>query len=372
MKKISAAMIILAALTGISHADIVYTTSGGSLGVIPVDSKTDIGTPSIMYSGVGSDPLAGSYTVGSTPYVMVADRASNNAYGDTALIFNTSNLTSPAESVILNGVRNTKTFAGSYNGRSVFFASMGNTSIVEFSASSIDVPINAYIYDNTSEDAEYEPELIDMAVGNSYIFALFRASPEKIELLTFDGQIKEGVEDTRRVTIRSDATCLAALSSNRFAVGAEEGISIANISSIKTLVSTDYPVKSICRDSESGLYYVEQSESGDINLRHSDIEGSNIRLIDSMQGTSDCQLVRDSDNNILAAMIGDSIYLYDMKEDELLASFDSSSLGGSPLNIAVSKVDYDEGSSSGSNCDVSGMGALMMSVCIMGMMRRKR
>ena len=201
---------------------------------------------------------------------------------------------------------------------------------------------------------------------------MFRAAPDNIELLTFDGQIKEGVKNTRRVTIRNDAANLAALSSNRFAVGAEEGIIITNIASIKAIVSTDYPVKSICRDSGSGLYYVEQSASGDISLMHSDIEGSDINLIDSMQGTSDCQLVRDSDNNILAAMIGNSIYLYDMKTDILLASFDSSSLGGSPLNIAVSNVDYDEGSSSGSNCDVSGLGALMMSVCILGMMKRKR
>ena len=371
MKRILAAIIILSALTGISYADIVYTTSS-ALGVIPVNSTEDIGTPALRYTSLGGDPLVGSYSVGSNPYVMVVDRASNYSGGDTALIFNASNLTSPEKRVNLNGVRNTKTFASSYNGRSIFFASQGNASIVEFDTTSIDIPINAYTYVNDSEDTEYEPELVDMSVGTYYIYALFRANPDKIELFAFDGQLKEGIEDTRRGTVRNDASNLSALTSNRFAIGAEEGISIANTTTIYALTSTDYPVKSICRDSGNGLYYIEQSVSGDVNLWHYSSDNERRTRIDSMQGTSDCQLVRDSDYNILAAMTGDSIYLYDMTNDELLASFDSSRLGGVPLNITVSHAEYDSGSSSSSNCNVSCLGTMMMSVFVFGMMKRKR
>ena len=372
MKRIFAAIIILSALIGVSHADIVYTTSEGSLGVIPVTSIVSIDRPALRYSGLGEDILVGSYTVGSNPYVMVVDRASENAAGDTALVFKASDLTSPTERVTLNGVYNTKTFASSYNGRSIFFASQENASIVEFDTSSIDIPINVYTYTNTSEDEEYEPELIDISIGTSQIFALFRAAPDEVELFLFDGQLKEGVKNTNRGIIRNDATGLASLASNRAAIAAEEGISIANNTTIYTLVSTDYPVKSICRDSGNGLYYVEQSEAGDVNLYHYYNDNYRITKIDSMQGTSDCKLVRDSDYNILAAMIGDSIYLYSMTDDELLASFDSSRLGGIPLNITVSHAEYDNGSSSNSNCSVSGLGGMMMSVFVFGVLRRKR
>ena len=371
MKKITALILILFAFTGISYADIVYTTSDGNLGTIPINSRTEINTPSIQYSGVGADPLVGSYTVETTPYVMVVDRASNNAFGDTALIFSASDLTAPSASVTLTGVHNTKTLAGSYNGRSLFFASDGNTSIVEFDTSSIDIPINMYTYVQDSADEEYEPEFLDMSVGRTYIFALFRATPDKVELFAFDGQIKEGVSKTRRAVIRSDAASLSALASNRYAVGAEEGVSVANINSIRAIVSTDYPVKATCRDKDSGLYFAEQSESGDVYLWHSSYNGDNVKQVASLQGTSDCQLLRHSSYNILAAMTGDSIYLYDMSDDGLLASFSASDLGGRPLNIAESNPEHDDGKSSGSNCSVSCLGAIMIGVTGFAL-RRKR
>lgn len=371
MKKILALILIFSAFTGVSHADIVYTTSDGNLGAIPITSRTEIGTPSIQYRRAAADPLVGSYTVGTSPYVMVVERASDNAFGDTALIFSASDLTAPSSSVTLTGVHNTKTFAGSYNGRSLFFASDGNTSIVEFDTSSIDIPINMYTYVQDSADEEYEPEFLDMSVGRTYIFALFRATPDKVELFAFDGQIKEGVKKTRRAAIRSDATSLAALNSNRYAVGADEGVSVANINSIRAIVSTDYPVTAICRDKDSGLYFAEQSESGDVYLWHSSYNGDNVKLVASLQGTSDCQLLRHSSYNILAAMIGDSIYLYDMSDDGLLASFSASELGGTPLNIAESNPDHDDGKSSGSNCNMSCMGLMLAGVFGFAL-RRKR
>ena len=371
MKKISALILILFAFTGVSHADIVYTTSDSNLGIIPITSKTEIGTPSIHYRGVGSDPLVGSYTVGTSTYVMVVDRAANNEYGDTALIFRTSDLTAPEQRVTLSGVYDTKKLEGSYNGRSVFFASRENTSIFEFDSSSIDIPINMYTYVQTSADEEYEPELVDMSIGRSYIFALFRATPYKIELFAFDGQLKEGVKNVKRATIRNDATSLSAMASNRFAIGAEAGVSVANINTIGAIVSTDYPVTATCRDKDSGLYYIEQSESGDVYLWHSSYKGDSVTLVDSLQGTSDCQLVRDSSYNILAAMTGDSIYLYDMSDDELIISFSASDLGGRPLNIAVSNAEHDDGKSSNSNCSVSCMGGIMISVLGFAL-RRKR
>ena len=322
MKKILAAILILSAFTGISHADIVYTTSDSNLGVIPVTSKTDIGIPSIYYRGVGSDPLVRSYSIGSNPYVMVVDRASDNVSGDTALIFSASDLTSPVQSVTLNGVHDPKTFAVSYNGRSLFFAT--GASIVEFSTYSPDIPINMYTYVNTSEDSAYEPEITDMSVGTYYIFALFRATPDKIELFAFDGQLKDNVENFRRGVIRNDAANLSALTSNRFAIGADEGITIANINTMRTIISSDYPVKATCRDRGNGLYYLEQSETGNVNLWHYDSESEVITRIDSLQGNSDCQLVRDNNYNMLAVMTENGIYLYDMEEDELLEAFSGS------------------------------------------------
>ena len=369
MKKVFTAIIILAAFTGISHADIIYTTTDGSMGAIPVNSAKDIGIPSLQYSGLGSDTLLGAYTEGTNPRIMIVNRSSNLEAPDTALIFSTSNLTAPSSRITLNGVYDTKTFASSYNGRSLFFASRGNTSIIEFDSSSPDIPINLYTY--TSADSEYEPEFVDMAVNNNYIYAIFRASPDKLEMLVFDGQLKEGVKNTRRGLIRNDATGLAPLASNRFAIGAEYGLSIVTNSATLTTISSDYPVTAMCKDRGYGVYYTEQSESGDINLCHYDSDKKEVTLIDSLQSISDCQLVRDSYTNILAAMMGDSIYLYDMTEnDELIVSFSASDLGGTPMNIAVSRVEYDEGKSSGSNCNVSCMGLMLAGVLGFALRRR--
>ena len=110
MKKILAAMMIIAAFTGISHADILYTTSEGSLGVIPVGnstSTTSVDVPTLMYSHLGSDAIAGSYSVGTNHYVMVVDRRPDNISGDMALIFTSSNLESPVNSADLEGVNST-------------------------------------------------------------------------------------------------------------------------------------------------------------------------------------------------------------------------------------------------------------------------
>ena len=130
MKKILAAIIILAAFTGISHANIVYTTSNGYLGVIPVSSTTSIDTPVSMYLGIVSDSVTGSYSVGTSHYVMVVERRAENESGDRALVFSTSDLSSPVLSADLEGINDTKTFGGSYNGRSLFFAS-GKTPSIE-------------------------------------------------------------------------------------------------------------------------------------------------------------------------------------------------------------------------------------------------
>ncbi len=373
MKRILAAIIILTALSGISYADIVYTTSSGSLGIIPVNSKEDIGTPLVMYSGLGSNPLVGSYVVETSqnktsPYIMVVNRSSSLEESDTALIFKASDLTSPVERVTLKGVYHTKAFASSYNGRSLFFASQGNASIVEFASSSPDIPLNMYMYDNISEDTDYEPELVDMSVGMYHILALFRATPDKLELFTFDGQLKEGIKDFRRGTIRNDATNISYLRANRFAIGAEGGIIQLNYTAIQAVISTDYPVSSVCRDTGDGLFYAEQSESGDVNIWH--YVDETITKIASLESDSDCKLLKDSNYEVLAVMTEKGIYLYGMRDGTLLASFDTSSLGGVPLNITVSKAAGDDGSS-GSNCNVSSIGALMMSIMVFALKRKR-
>ncbi len=375
MKKILAAIIILTALSGISYADIVYTTSNGSLGIIPVRSAEDIRTPEVMYSGLRENSLVGAYVVETSqnktsPYIMVVNRNENVEASDTALIFKASELTSPAMSTTLNGVYNTKTFAGSYNGRSLFFASQEDVSIVEFDAASPDIPLNMYMYNNILEDTtDYEPELIDMAVGTYHIMALFRATPDILELFMFDGQLDETVKDFRRGTIRNDATNIAYLKGNKFAIGAEGGVSIVNLNTIQTIVSTDYPVKSICRDTGDGLYFAEQSQNGDVDIWHYKNEDS-ITMVASIEGDYNCKLLKDSDYDVLAVMSGNRIYLYKMNDDIFLASYDTSSLGGTPTNITVSKAASEE-ESSGSNCDVSSMGVLMMSVLVFALMRRK-
>ena len=233
--------------------------------------------------------------------------------------------------------------------------------------------MNSYTYTADSDDESYTPEIIDMSVGINNIYALFSKPDDMPELIAFDGQLKEDVEGITRGTLSTDAFMMTFMSSNRLALASSEGISVVRRNTISKIWSSDKTVKAMCRDDNDGLYFVAHNESEDADeLYHYDESKVVLMPIDSFDVAPKYQLVRDIDNHILAVMTGDSILLYSTTDDLLVEEFDASYTEGSFVSIAASTTDAEEGSSSGSNCNVSCLGAIMMSVCLYAVLRRKR
>ena len=81
-----------------------------------------------------------------------------------------------------------------------------------------------------------------------------------------------------------------------------------------------------------------------------------------MPSNSHSQLVYDYANGIMSAIMAEKIFIYSSTGDALLASFDSSALGGIPENIAITEIvtssNYSSKSSSG-GCNITGAGLVL-------------
>ena len=119
-------------------------------------------------------------------------------------------------------------------------------------------------------------------------------------------------------------------------------------------------MKAVCQDDGSGFYFIEQYEDEAIcttTLKHYNSEEA-VTLFTNTEGHG-CRLLRDGDNGIIAAIVGDEILVYSMEKDILLGEYGRAELGGIPEQIALSTVKGDDGKSS-SGCSVAGMGMLLI------------
>ena len=372
MRKLSACVIFITVmmLCVSASADIVYTTSSGDMGLILASAEsTDIS--STKYSGSMSDTLLGSYWDGGNSRIILVNRTTDTTTsGDTALIFANNNLSAPiiSEPRVLAGVYNAQSLAGSYNGRGLFFAS--GVSIYEFSTDTFSFK-RSYTYPvNASEDIT--PQITALLSGTSNVYAIVEGDISGDVVLAFDGQLREDAKDSfNKYVAPSGTNAIAWLNNSSIVIGHDSGVSSLKSSSFVSLVSSDAPVKALCMDEKTGFYFAEQSESGSeytTTLKHYS-SVNNITTLCTETGGSECRLLYDTNNGLLAALIGSKILIYRMKNDVLIDEYDSASLGGQPVNITMSYVNGDDGRTS-SGCDIAGAGIIMFLAGVMIIRRR--
>ena len=366
MRKISSGvisvMIMMVMLCGSAYADIVYLTDSGALGRISTFDADSADLRGTQYTTSWNDPFLGSYWNGSRSRVILVDRNTDKTTsGDTALIFDPSDLSSPIEAkrTVLNGVYSAQAMAGSDNGRAVFFAS--EQSIHEFSTSDFSLTRSYTYIPKTSEDIT--AEITELITGTNVIYVLVKQDISSDIVLGFDGQLREDVSGSfQRKPLLYETSAISWLNGTRVAAGHEYGVDVWNDNrGFLGVLSTDAPVKAVCQDSGSGFYFIEQSEAEDTyttTLKHYDSREGVSTLFMNTEGRI-CRFVRDKDNGIIAAIVGDELLLYRMDSGILIGEYDSSELGGIPVQIAASVVTGKDNKSS-SGCSVAGMGMLLI------------
>ena len=344
-----------------AHADIVYLTASGDVGRVSISGSGSADLYGTQYTTSWSNPFLGSYWTGSTTRVILVDRTTDTTTsGDTALIFDPLNLTKPLDTTrkVLAGVYSAQAMAGSDNGKAVFFAS--GSSIYEFSTGNFSLTRSYTYKPKTSEDIT--AEITALITGSNVIYALVNQDISRDVVLGFDGQLSEDVSKSfQNKPLAHEASSISWLSGSRVAAGHEYGIDVwRNYSGFLRMLSTDVPVKAVCQDSGNGFYFIEQSESEDIyttTLKHYESEEGISTLFTNTEGQT-CRLVRDGDNGILAVIAGDELLVYRMNDDALLCEYDSSELGGFPVQIVSSTVSGDDGKNS-SGCSMTGIGMML-------------
>ena len=361
MKKFISCLLFLCLLAGVSFADVAYNTSNGMLGVISVSATNENFVPVINYTDAGNDSLLATFADGTYANLLLLKRSYDtvNSLGDNALIFDTVDMTTPTYDFTLEGVYGSLKVGYSYNGKSVFVASQNGSTITEYEPSTFTY-LNSYTTDISGT-------IDDMLVSRFYVYLMMTAfeSDDERVLLRFDGQLREDTEAFAIFSLPEDSNCLAELGNLYIAIGHSTGIKSMYGNLVGDIVTTSEPVKAICRDAAENLtcYYITQSESNGIyttSLWHYNEVNSN--LLATVQSENEkCQLAYDNDYQIMSALMGEKIFIYSSTGDTLLASFDSETLGGIPVNISMSTVitSTKTESSSSSGCNITGAGLVL-------------
>ena len=369
MRKFSAVVILvmMMAVCSSAHADIVYLTASGDVGRIHVTGSESADLYGTQYTTSWSSPFIGSYWNGSSTRIILVDRTTDTAAsGDTALIFDPSNLTKPldTERKVLAGVYSAQAMAGSDNGRAVFFAS--GSSIHEFSTEDFSLTRSYTYKPKTSEDIA--SEITGVITGSNVIYALVQQTGSHDLVLEFDGQLRDDISSFKTHALAHETAAFSWLNGTRVAAGHEYGVDVMSDSrGFLRFLSTDVPVKAVCRDTDTGFYFIEQYESEGVyttTLKHYS-SGEVSTLFTNTEGRT-CRLVRDGDNGIFGAIAGDEVLVFRMADDELIGEYDGEMLGSLPAQIVISNVTGSDKSSS-SGCSITGMGMMLFlaGVCIL-------
>ena len=379
MKRIFAALIFVLIFCGISSADIVYTTTGGSLGLIKVTSASSADLEGIQYTGSSSNPLVVAYKdKDKNRRVMLIEPTSDESVsGDSYVRFSSTELSTPldSEQKYIKGIYNTEavTNTDTTNGTSLLLTS--GTFIYDLDSSSLNLK-NSF----DCQSGEIVPEIRSL-VTNEVVMALVNTNDASGDvLMRFDGQLKRNVETFGEWDMKEDDALQIAFlnTSTRLAIAREAGVDLWERGNISTVVSTDAPVEALCRDSSNGFFYVVQSQDVEgkyINtLSHYSTSTTNPFSTVSVNATSsNVQLIRDDTYNVLGMITGEELRLYNMSNGNLIGSYSSSSLGGVPYQMAITNSTSGSAKKSNNNsgCEISGAGIILLLACA-GIIKHRR
>ena len=361
MRKIFLSVILVLALSACACADIVYSTEDGSLGIIRVRQQTSADVLGIQYDGSDDDTFLGSYWDGDNSRIILVSRTTDyTTSGDTALIFNPADMSKPitSEPKVLTGVYNTQKLTGTNNGRGIYFAS--GSSVREFSTETFK-RVRGYICKAASGDT-VRPTVKSVAVSSSTVHVLTEEETSGDVLLVFDGQLKENVDGAKKRQAHSGSEEIACLSNGLLVVAHEDGIDGLRSSGFYEIVSTDEPVIAICRDSDRGFYFAEQSDDGELSLQHYNRDGEVTELL-TEDVSGECSLVYAESDGVMCAVLGGKLLVFSLKDDSLIDEFDSSELGGTIRQVTSGTV-KGETTSNSSGCNFSGLGIILLSLLL--------
>ena len=357
-----------------SYADIVYTTSNGKMGFIGISSISDTlsaDSPVVKYSDAADDSIvAHYYNEDGTSFVALIEPETDPSIksGDFAFIFNVSDLTKPVDDgvSILTGTYDARSAAYSDNHRGLFLASglNGEATISEYDTEGLQ-KVRSISYISSNDAMNMSTVLVN---GSSIYGLVSRATSEDSLLLRFDGQLDNEVRGYSETKVRYDSELMTFGKDNRIFIAHSGGVdTFANglsSSELVLVVSTDTPVKALCKDNDSGFYFMAQSpETGEQALVHykssSEVNEVDFGYTESFVSKA---MYYDSDNKkFVAAIINDGIAIYDPDTDALIAEFTRDQLGGIPISMTA--VTQNTGSTKGnssSGCNVTGSGMLMI------------
>ena len=352
MRKILIAAICVATLSllsEISSADIVYTTTNGNLGLIKIEGPQSLDLAGVQYVTGLQNPIVGSYwDNGASTLLLVTQDDSSN---DKALKFNSSNLTTPVNSdpIPLTGAKAVTKILSTTTGEGMYFVYA--SSFQEFKTDDFTPTARQYTY---SEDVNIK--IKDATIIGQNIFVLVDDF-----VLKFDGQLNETPKNFSKWSVAQGSEVISYVAGPALVIGHENGIQLL-ASPPTDFLTTAAPVKAICDDAGSGFYYITQKSSGDVylnELRH--YTGATTNEVVNIQSNSAMvKLVRDSNYNVLVAIMDEKIRVYNTEDDNaFIAEYDSAALGGIPYTLAISTSTGYKNEKSGS-CNLSGLGMLLI------------
>lgn len=357
-----------------SYADIVYTTSNGKMGFIGISKISGVlsaDSPIVTYSDAADDAVAAHYyNEDGTSFVALIEPETDPSIksGDFVFVFNASDLTKPVDNGvnILTGTYNARSAAYSNNHRGLFLASglNGEATITEYETDGLEkVRSISYI---TSDDAT---SMNTVMVNGSSIYGLItKATSQDSLLVRFDGQLNNTVRGYSETKVRYDSELMTFGKDNKIFIAHSGGVdTFANGLSSSELVlvtATDNPVKALCRDKDSGFYFMTLSaDTGEqvfVHYKNSE-EVSEVDVGNTESFVSKA-LYNNSDNkNFVAAIINDCIAIYDPETDALIAEFTRDQLGGIPISMTTITQNTSSTKGNSSNgCNVTGSGMLLI------------
>lgn len=370
LRKLTLSLMILLSLFGISSADFIYTTTEGTLGAIRFTSTSEFEQSPEYVSNISS-PLLTAYWNGTGTGIMLLDRYAT-ASGDRAYIFNPSSLGTFTESKDIDGVYGTSYAGYSENGYSLFLAS--GSEVYEVNTSTFRI-LNSYDCTNVISQDGYTTEICSLAVDTSLIHVLAKAG-DKTKYMRFDGQLKkEGVSAFLSADVSAGAS-LVLSTTNNLLVCHSSGIDrLERNGKFNRVLSTDYPVKAICKDANDGFFYAEQSQDGGkyTNMIYHSQENSLFTTMSIESSSPNIKLLRDnSQNDTFAVMTDEAITIFTFKNGVTATwDFSASSLGGTPGGIVTASVSgYDANKRGSSGCNSVCTWLVMLAV-IPFVMKRK-
>ena len=355
---------------GAASAHIIYTTEGGKLGLIKVDSVSSFDLSGTKYNG-SADSVVASYWenntsngAGNSKIILITPTTDTAVSGDTAVRFSSyETLSSPIDDaskpIVLTGSYGTPLICGTNSGGSLYLAT--GASLREYKTSDFR---NYNIYTYPSEDLAPNPVIKAVMKNDSrvYVLVALNNNISNDMVVTLDGTLNPKSEYAGKwdVLTSKDTYTMNFISDSRIVVGADDGVYQVSNGSAKSLVSSDYPVVAICKDTSSGFYYITSEDEKSKSLYHYTATNTNPSALITAIGDG-AQLVKDSKYNVLGVMIGEQITLVNMEDDTNYKTFDE--FDEIPISIAASSTTGNSADTS-SGCMIGGAGLAMVAALL--------